>query len=315
MRYALGMDIGGTRTKIGLVNLKEGTVLKKIIYPTEKSEGDFLAAALYHGNKCVESVDLKDILGIGVAASGYVHREGGEIDSGNSGFIPFFPGYPLGEKLGGHLGMPCKVENDAAAGCLGEALYGAGDGYKRVLMLTLGTGVGIGFIRNGIIDEESALLHMAGHVKVSQEKEEGEHCYCGIGGCLESLCSGTALSRRAGLKYKENVSCEQIFKRAEEKDLVAQELIEEYLCMLATGLNQYIYFFAPDIIVLGGGVAHALGKYLEDLRNKVTARIHSRYHVDIVLSKLKEEAGILGGACLLLWEEKGEKKVVCNIPI
>lgn len=301
MRYVLGMDIGGTRTKIGLVDMEKGSVIKKIIYPTEKKEDEFLAAALYHRNKCAESIGLKNILGIGVAASGYVHGENGEIDSGNSGFIPFFPGYPLGERLGRYLGIPCKVENDAAAGCLGEALYGAGAGYKRVFMLTLGTGVGVGFIKNGHIERESALIHMAGHVKVDEGRVRGvEKCYCGIKGCLESLCSGTALCRRAELRYKENISCEQIFRRAEEKDMTAQELIDDYMDMLATGLNQYIYIFAPDIIVLGGGVAHALGKYSEDLKNKVTARVHSRYHVDIVLSKLQEEAGILGGACLLL---------------
>ncbi len=299
MKYALGMDIGGTRTKMGLVDLEKGMVVRKAVYSTEKEEAGFLEAALYHKNECVKGVKPEELLGIGAAASGYVHR-GGRIDDGNSGFIPFFPSYPLEEKLGECLGMTCKVENDAAAGCLGEALYGAGKNYKRVLMLTLGTGVGVGFIRNGHIDDESSLIHLSGHIKVSGNPEEGGmRCYCGISGCLESVCSGTALEWKAAQAYGRPVSCKELFVQAEHNEEKAGKLAADYLNMLAAGLNQYIYIFAPDVIILGGGVAHALGGYTAVLQEQVTAKVHSRYKVLVTLSELKEEAGILGGASLV----------------
>lgn len=286
---------------MGLVNLEKGIVLNKAVYPTEKEEASFLETTLYYKDKCMGKVMPEELLGLGIAASGYVHKGRGVIDERNSGFIPFFPSYPLGERLERYLGITCKAENDASAGCLGEAFYGAGKGYKRVLMLTLGTGVGVGFIKNGRIDDESALIHLSGHIKVSGgEDNGGGSCYCGISGCLESVCSGTALSREASRIYGQSISCEEVFRRAEDNELAAGQIVERYLYMLAEGLNQYVYIFAPDIIILGGGVSDAFGGYIEILKERVTAKVHSRHKLVIALSELKEESGILGGAGLLL---------------
>ncbi len=146
MKYALGMDVGGTRTKLGLAELEAGVVKDTIVYPTEKKEIDFLRLLSYHVAEITHSANKSDITGIGAAISGYIHRDTRRIDEASGNFIPFFASYPIEGKLEKLLGMPCKAENDAAIVCYGEALYGAGKNYERVLMLTLGTGVGVGFV-------------------------------------------------------------------------------------------------------------------------------------------------------------------------
>ncbi len=143
------------------------------------------------------------------------------------------------------------------------------------------------------------MIHKAGHIKVSDSHIGADRrCYCGIKGCLESVCSGTALSREASVRYGCSMTNEELFQRAEDEEATAKELIEEYLDALASGLNQYIYLFAPDVIVLGGGVSNALEGYVEGLKERITAAVYSGYEVHIRLSELKENAGILGSAAL-----------------
>ena len=95
------------------------------------------------------------------------------------------------------------------------------------------------------------------------------------------------------------ITAEELFARGKE-DLKAKRIIEEYIGNLCTGLNQYIYLYAPDVIVLGGGVAKGLERYAEELTSRLTAKVHANYQVDIRFSELKEKAGILGSAALFL---------------
>ena len=144
MCYALGADIGGTRTKLGLVELNTGQVLESMVLATEKEEERFLSCMLTGVQKITEKISGKKIIGAGAAISGYVHHQSGTIDMSSGSFIPFFPGYPIRDKLEELLKIPCEVENDATAACYGEALYGIGKNYESVLMLTQGTGIGVG---------------------------------------------------------------------------------------------------------------------------------------------------------------------------
>ncbi len=299
MCYALGADIGGTRTKLGLVELNTGQVLESMVLATEKEEERFLSCMLTGVQKITEKISGKKIIGAGAAISGYVHHQSGTIDMSSGSFIPFFPGYPIRDKLEELLKIPCEVENDATAACYGEALYGIGKNYERVLMLTLGTGIGVGFTAYKKISWANALMHRAGHIKVGSGTERNKECYCGIDGCLEGMCSGTALEDKGREEYGRVITAEELFARGKE-DLKAKRIIEEYIGNLCTGLNQYIYLYAPDVIVLGGGVAKGLERYAEELTSRLTAKVHANYQVDIRFSELKEKAGILGSAALFL---------------
>lgn len=299
MRYAFGIDIGGTRTKIGLVELETGQVCGRRVFPTEQTEERFLLEIKRQAEEITKLRRGIDITGIGAAVSGYVHKESGKIDGISGSFISFFPSYPIKSKLSELFNLPCRVENDATAACWGEALYGAGKSFERVLMLTLGTGIGIGFIADKKISWRNSLLHRAGHIKVGCRTVSGYECYCGIEGCLESICSGKALEERAEAVYRRPMTAESLFEQV-KTDLKAEKLVKEYLESLSVGLNQYIYLYAPDVIVLGGGVAKALGIYIREIRDRTTAKVYQDYLVDIAVSKLEENAGILGSAALFL---------------
>ena len=269
MGYVIGIDIGGTRTKIGLVDTTAGKVCQKEVFLTEKkNEKIFLEKNLSMIRWMEERIPSGGkAKGVGIAASGFVHTDDGRMDGSCGSFLEFFSGYPLKKKIEESAGLPCSVGNDAQLACYGECLYGAGRGYRNVLMLTLGTGVGVGFIQNGRRTDSPAYIHRAGHIKVRGDGEED--CYCGIRGCLERTCCAEGLQKLGTARY---------------------------IAYLAAGLNQYIYLYAPDLIILGGGAAPALNDHLSDIRSRITATVCDGYKIDIAIGQLQEEGGILGAA-------------------
>ena len=145
--YAIGIDIGGTRTKIGLVDIYEGRVLDLIVSPTERNDSELFVSVLY-SQYCslLEKTGIAGemISGLGIGAPGFVYEDG-SVDS-TFGFLPFMDvHYPLKERLEQKFKIPCRVDNDARIVALGEALYGKGRGYNRVLVLTLGNRARTGF--------------------------------------------------------------------------------------------------------------------------------------------------------------------------
>ena len=251
MKYALGIDVGGTRTKAGIVELDTGIICNKKLYATEKKEKYFLNQIKEWGKECNKFVRKEDVIGVGIAVSGYVHKDTGIIDESCGNFLPFFPSYPIGEKISRLLNLPCQSENDAVCACYGEALYGSGKNKERVLMITLGTGVGVGFVSEQQITKNSALIHRAGHIKVASDNIQSNCCYCGISGCMESLCSGVSLSRMAFQKYGKKMGADELLRKAEKGERKAENVLNQYLEYLTCGLNQYVYLFAPDVIVIG----------------------------------------------------------------
>ena len=306
---AAGIDIGGTRIKSGIVDLSAGQVLASRVISTERcSEEVFLGkiSALVRAY----GQDTDNLAGVGISIGSYVFEDG-SID-GMSSFVPFLtPGYPLAEKLRGALCMPVRVENDARLICLAESAYGAGQGYRRVLSLTLGTGVGVGLSEDGRPFGRESFIHLAGHIKVRTGREypflDEPPCYCGIEGCLESTCSGSSLAKYIRHTLGTDVDNAEMFRRASEGDPQAQSCALWYADNLSEALNQYVYLYCPDVIVLGGGIAKGLGPFLSLLRERLTASVFSGQHTALRLSRLSEEAGILGAACLFAGREPKAK--------
>jgi len=306
-KLAIGIDIGGTRTKIGLVEVGSGRMLDSLIQPTETDDaGRFehtLAEAIeFLKAKAGEHDD--ELVGIGIGVSSFVFADG-MVDS-SYGFMPFMENYPLADIITSAHGLPCRVDNDARLVALGEALYGAGKdvagrGYGRVLTLTLGTGLGVGMVIDRKLDGALPYGHMAGHITVTQNDTP---CYCGKTGCLESLVSATGLvatANRIGWKPADPnvpVTAEAIFYASETADPDALALVTELVGHLKTGLSNYINLYAPDLIVLGGGVAKGLKPYLPQLVNQHQLGPYKQYQTSLALSELEEGAGILGSAAL-----------------
>ena len=308
MRYIFGADIGGTRTKLGLTELQTGRIIGQAVIPTEGSTKESFLDAF---SDCFDSLLKKNglmkkqIAGIGISIGSYIFPISGIVDT-MGGFINIPDRYPLKDIIEERLKLPCRIENDARLICYAESLFGAGKTYNRVLTITLGTGVGVGFVVNKKFPDPDACNHLSGHIKVRSTGEipilDKEKCYCSVDGCLESTCSGTALQVYARSVFGKQITNEELFSLADEGNVSAKGIVDQYISYLAVGLNQLIYVYAPDIIVLAGGVANSLEKYLDKIKEQTTAWIHSEYHCTITTSTLKESAGVLGAASLF-WEE------------
>ncbi len=304
---AIGIDIGGTRTKIGLVNLETGQVEAMVVAPTETKDGDRFLHGIGEaiGQFKVKAATEQSVLaGIGIGVPGFVFADG-TVDS-TYGFLEFMEDYPLAMKIQQQHDLPCLLDNDARVVALGEAIYGQGRGFGRVLALTLGTGLGIGFTIDGKLDGLLPFAHMGGHMTITTNDFV---CYCGKTGCLESVVSGAGIGRiatRQGWQQKyPNIplTAEIIFTQKNSGSADAKAIVEEYIGYLKTGIDNYVNLYAPDVIVLGGGIAKGLratfGKgEIDKLHNPSLLNPFKVYRATIAISELEEQAGILGSAAL-----------------
>jgi glucokinase len=304
-KYAIGIDIGGTRTKLGLVDLEEGRVVDMFVSPTERNDSELFISALY-SQYCtlMEKTGLvrEMISGLGIGAPGFVYEDG-SVDS-TFGFLPFMDAhYPLKERLEQKFKIPCRVDNDARVVALGEALFGRGKGFGRVLVLTLGTGLGLGFIVNGKFETKLPYAHLGGHITIATSDIQ---CYCGRRGCMEALVSATGIieaAARAGWEKEHPdipLAAESVFEAAGHGNKLAVSIVSDLLENLKTGISNFITIFAPDIIIIGGGVSKGLMPYLGQLRKLSYLKPFTYYDFEIVLSELDEHSGILGSAALFL---------------
>ena len=294
----IGVDVGGTRTKYGLVNTTTGEVLQIIIQQTEKTNAGIFLQQVDMVVKTFRIVAEKSgntIGGIGFGIPGFINGEA--IIETTYGFLGFMENYPLKTIMEDHHEIPCFLDNDARTVSLGEALYGKGKNYNRVLTLTLGTGVGFGLVVNGRFTERLPLAHMAGHMQISNE---GDECYCGKKGCLEALVSSKGIIKLAAASnLKGNLSVENIFDRALRGDPGAAMVLNKITTYLHIAIHNYINLFAPEIIVLGGGIAKGLSPYVEKIKGKNYLSPHPNYKFQLLVSELEESAGMLGSAALI----------------
>ena len=303
-KCAIGIDIGGTRTKIGLVNLEAGEVIETLIFPTETNNArrfeQGIGDAIHDLKVKADEMDVR-VSGVGIGVSSFVFEDG-TVDS-TYGFMAFMEDYPLAKIIEKQHNLPCRIDNDARLIALGEALYGEGRGVDRVLVLTLGTGLGIGFVVNQKLDGKLPYGHMGGHMTVTKNDIP---CYCGKTGCLESLVSATGIIETAKrLNWQEKnrevpFTLESIFTSAESGNTLSVRILDDFISHLKAGIGNYINFYAPDRVILGGGIAKGLKTYLPRLQEDLLLGPYKRYETSIVLSKLEEHAGILGSAALFL---------------
>ena len=299
---AIGVDIGGTRTKIGLVDLALGQVLKIEILATETKNVQIFEQTL---NSAIDTFKKKaeeensQILGIGIGVSSFVFEDG-TVDS-TYGFMDFMEDYPLAKIIQKVHHLPCLIDNDARLVALGEGIYGKGKSFERVLVLTLDTGLGVGFVINQKLDGKLPFGHMAGHISIVQN---GIKCYCGKIGCLESLVSATGILEAAQrmnwqAKYPTiPMTIESIFKASEAGNVEAKNIFNTFIEHLKTGISNYITIYAPDKIILGGGVAKGLKNHLYMLQEETYLGAFKSYKTSIEISDLEEYAGVLGSAAL-----------------
>ncbi|MFN4200834.1 MAG: ROK family protein [Fervidobacterium gondwanense] len=305
--YVVGIDLGGTFFKVGLVDTESGEILRKVEWETRVSEGkervvERMAQAV------LEVSSGYDYVGVGIGSPGSIDHDNGIVR-----FSPNFPdwiNFNLGGTLSKLLNKPVFVENDANAFVLGEKWFGAGKGHEHIVALTLGTGVGGGVISHGkLITGKDGIGTELGHVIV---EPNGPQCGCGNYGCLEAIASATAIRRMALEGQKkfpeseifsaEEVNAKAVFDAARNGDLLGQMIAERVVNALAIGVTNFIHIFNPSIVVIGGGVSRAGDILFAPLREKVRHLVMPSFKdtYTIVQSPLVENAGILGAASIVL---------------
>jgi len=301
-RLVLGVDVGGTRTKVGLLSMPDAHLLALGSRPTVLDSLDGLLGDLDRALRilCVQAgVDRATVLGAGIGLPGCVLGDDLSLLWPSMRFMEGDHFRPAAEA---RLGLPVRMDNDARLVALGEAVVGAGRKARRLLSLTLGTGIGVGMVVDGALQEKTAISHMAGHILI----HPGTHsCYCGLSGCLESLVSGPALVERYTSLCASPpdgpaiaAEAERILDAAAAGHEVAGRAVQGMLDDLALGLSVYINLYAPDVIVLGGGLARGLRRYLPAMRKGLVTRPFAGYKVSLRISRLGERAGIYGAASL-----------------
>ena len=308
MTYYLGIDVGGTSIKGGVVS-EDGNVIFKAVAKVKNDALDALNCVMENVMQYCDKngINVKKC-GIGVPC--IFDKKTGVVSYGNN---LDFKGVNLKEWVKSRYGKELFISNDAAAAALGEYRFGAGKGYDNVVLITIGTGVGCGIIIDGkIISSNSSAVGELSHTVVNLG---GRKCSCGNKGCLEAYCSMTALYkdvRREMLKNKkskmwhtlnvEDIDGREYFSLL-GKDESADKVFSRFINYLGVGVLNVANLLRPDVIIIGGGVSAQGDVIIKPLNEYLSARLFAKEYtqsVCAVCAKNGNDAGILGAAALAM---------------
>lgn len=294
------LDIGGTKIAAAIVD-EAGRVLARSECPTAPERGfeDAIGRmrAMLTG-ACVQSG--VQMAGIGIGCTGPVDPMSGLV--GDVDFMPSWRGQDLAGALSEAFAVPVALENDADADALGEARWGASKDKSRLIYVTVGTGIGSGMVFDGVLYRGANGAHPeVAHLVI---EASGPQCYCGARGCWEALAGGPAMAawanaeRRASGVEGPDWTGAQICELAQRGDRLATQAVEREGWYLGVGIANLVSLYAPDAIVLGGGVVHNIHLYLDKIWKVI--RTNCKYvpyeHIEIGASSLGPDAALIGAA-------------------
>jgi glucokinase len=291
------VDIGGTKLAVGLVD-EGGKVLAKSEAATgpDSTYSAGLETIASMLREMAKSARV-EVTGIGIGSTGPVDPLTGEL--GEVDFLPQWRRQNPVRDLARTFGVKVALENDADAGALAEAAWGAGRDKPRLIYITVGTGIGGGIILDGQLYRGVDGTHPEfGHQVIDPA---GPLCSCGFRGCWESLASGPAMAAWAQGQAGANDShgtAERICQRAREGDELARQAVTREAYYLGLGLANLINLFVPDGIVMGGSVMRSALLFLEDIRRLITrgCRFVPYEKTELALASLGEDANLIGAA-------------------
>ena len=307
--YYIGIDVGGTNLKAGLVD-EAGNIVEVERIPLDYKDPEQFAEVVAGLAKAVSAkggVGLEEIAWVGMGMPG-------SVDGGNVRYLTNIPmeNVPLEELFRKHFDRPLYLGNDADCAAVGEYFSGVGQGTRDFAVVTLGTGVGCGLILGGKL-QGGAASSEAGHLVIVHG---GEQCNCGRKGCWERYASATALigfTKKAMAEHPESalhavaekngaVDGRTSFEAAKAGDETALAVCRQYVEYLACGLNSLINILRPEMVALGGGVAAApeelLLKPVQELVEKESFSSHGGRVTQVLRAQLGNDAGIIGAALL-----------------
>lgn len=317
MDLVAGIDIGGTKTKIGLVNQK-GECLEKLFFRTQEFEDfdNFL-------DKIKDSIqELKtrfefpvNLIGCGIGAPNASSRKGTIENAAN---LKWKGSVPLLEKLQQRLNIPMRVMNDASAAALGEMLFGNAKGMSDFIVITLGTGFGAGIVANGrLIEGYDGFAGELGHVDMTLG--DGRLTGLGIHGGLEAYVSSTGLkrtilymlskymddSRFRDIAYND-LHGEDITKAAEEGDPIALKAFDYTADILGLAMANFTAFSQPEAFFLMGGLVNSGTWLMKPLNTYFEGYLLEVYKgkVKVLTSGMEGKTAAICGAAALIWEQQ-----------
>lgn len=313
MNYYIGIDLGGTNTKLGIGDSSGNLIIfDKIKTNSINGIDDTLNRIWSKLKEMIEQVkiDKKDILGVGIGIPGPV------IEQSVVGFFANFPwekNVNLKEKFELLSGIETKVDNDVNVIAQGEAIFGAAKGSKSSVTLAIGTGIGGGiFVDGKLISGFRGVGGEIGHMKLSQG---GKLCGCGQRGCFEAYASATGLEREAisrlmvnkqNLLFKviegdlNKLEAKNIFDCAKDGDEFSKDLVDYEAEWIACGLGSILNIINPEVVVLGGGMMQSGKFFMEMIKEKIKKYALSLAieNTKFLVSELGDESGVKGAIAL-----------------
>lgn len=295
-----GVDVGGTFTKVALVDDKSRLIAKDKFSSEGFSNKPFFAKTLKTNLSSIlaeHGFSLKDVRGLGIGVPGPVDFDKGVVLSLTN--IRGWDRFPLAAFLKRYFSVPVLIENDANCMALAEARLGAARGVSSALCVTLGTGVGGGLILGKRIYRSPYFLGgEVGHMPISVK---GPVCQCGGRGCLERFVGNRALLKKARVLFKKDISLEEVTRLADRHDEKASAFWQETGSLLGMAIAGVVNVFNPEVVVVGGGVAEAGGALLGSIRKAVLRHAMKQLKAKVKIKKaaLGNDAGVLGAAILV----------------
>ena len=299
MKYALGIDIGGTNTRVALVD-EQYNILNRIQFSTD---ADYPENSLEKIKETIIKFGNYDIVGIGMSCPGPLDLIHGKVLMTPNLHEKWWH-YPIVAKLTEVTGLKTYLENDANLACLAEACVGQGKDYRYVSFMTISTGVGAGFC----IDKEIYQgAHGFGHEIANMLLwMNGPSHGTIVPGGIEAICSGTAIENRARKEGLEVNHAGDVYTLAQNGNSIAAQIIDDAKEYLANGISIIYGLLDPEIVILGGSVALKIPNFVEDVAERVKYKVFDvvKPYVKIVKTNLSEDSGLLGAASLAFLKNK-----------
>ena len=312
LKFTVGIDIGGTNTKLGLVD-SEGHLLRRVNFSTNPllSFADYQLLLTNALEEVTHDIPKEDLLGVGMGVPGANGKTGSIPEAAN---IPFLTEIPLQSALVKQWNLPVFVAKDANAAALGEMLFGSAKGMDHFILLTLGTGLGSGVVINGkVVSGSNGLAAEYGH---SVLVKNGRSCNCGQRGCFETYVSATGLKRTAiSLLANTNqhsilrdlspnqLDAQKIAEASENGDEIAKMAIKKTAQWLGLKMVDLVVLTDPEAIILAGGLSKIGDYFLQTVRESLDKKLLPMFKgkVKVVYSGLgSDDAAILGAASLVM---------------
>lgn len=297
----LGIDIGGTAIKMGIIN-DAFEILYRSETPVVRDGSELVMDTVFRAaDKLLDeaSLDARSLAGIGVSAAGCVDKDRGAIAK-NGGNVPDWAHTEVADLLSERYGVPATLVNDGNAVALAEQCVGAASGSDDVLCIVIGTGIGGGIITGGRLLEGSRgfageIGHFPSHIGEKTIAEGGKGIY------FENRASTAALVREAVKVKSEWDNGRKIFEAAASGDEEALTLLDHWLDDLAYGITGFVHVLNPKIVLIGGGVSAQDELLIKPLRRKVLDTIKPDFTdgLEIKAASLGNDAGMIGAVCYL----------------